>query len=109
MRFRIEHIKKWQKKQTHLKEEGKERAAKVGHAVADTFKMTSNSDWKREILEGRKRPVSKESHAADSTEGKPEALAEKDHTQNDNNGEHRPKELPVPSHNDEKVAPAGET
>ncbi|KAJ3908630.1 hypothetical protein F5879DRAFT_300416 [Lentinula edodes] len=50
----IEHIGKWKKKQSHLKEAGKERIAKAGHAIVDTLKM-SDPSWKREIVEGKKR------------------------------------------------------
>lgn len=50
----MEHIGKWKKKQSHLKEAGKDHIAKASHAIVDTLKM-SDPSWKREIVEGKKR------------------------------------------------------
>ncbi|KAF9076189.1 hypothetical protein BDP27DRAFT_1314034 [Rhodocollybia butyracea] len=74
----IEHIGKWKKKQSHLVGASKEQAAKAGHAVAETLKI-SNSDWKREVLEGRKRSTNNDNQTSpDISKDGPESIVEKD-------------------------------
>jgi hypothetical protein len=55
----IEHVAKWKKKQTEIKEAGKEKAVDVGLTIADAV-TPQDSKWKKEVLEGRKRQKEKE-------------------------------------------------
>lgn len=55
----------------------KEQAAKAGHAVAETLKI-SNSDWKREVLEGRKRSTNDNQMSPNMSKDDPKSIVEKD-------------------------------
>jgi hypothetical protein len=75
--LRIEHIGKWKKKQSQLVGAGKEQAAKAGHAVAETLKI-SNSNWKREVVEGRKRSTNDNQMSPDISKDDPRSIVDKD-------------------------------
>ncbi|KAF5385442.1 hypothetical protein D9757_005362 [Collybiopsis confluens] len=74
----IEHLTKLKKKQTHLKEVGKEQVSKLGHAAADTLKI-GDLHWKREILEGRNWDAKddKDNTSPKTTDENPRVVVEK--------------------------------